>query len=169
MAEVSALRAFRSERPALSTRETDVSSEVVTFDGDPGIQDGVREYALRVREPALFFRGVLVASFGDGNRAVPVTVELVDPSGAVATLSPSRFRGGSRLTLAGTDAFFGGGVAGEWRVRVPAPYRLVAAGLAIEGVAAGPGSLIDAWLASRGLSSDRKIELAAPHDRDPRL
>ncbi len=168
-AEVEALRAFRATRPGLKTIETDVGSEVVTFDADPGLRDGVREYMLPVRDAALFFRGVLVANFGDGNRAVPTTVEIVDPSGAIATVSPSRFRGGSNLTLAGTDAFFGAGVAGEWRVRVPAPHRLVAAGLAIEGVAAGPGSLIDAWLDSRGHHAHPAIELAAPHDPDPTL
>ena len=71
--------------------------------------------------------------------------------------------------MAGTDAFFGVNAAGTWRVRVPEPFTLAAAGLSIEGVEAGPDSLIDRFLTESGHPAARDLEIAAPAMTEPQL
>ncbi len=168
--EAEALAEFRRGRPRLRTVERDTVSEIAVWrDAAPEPVAGFREYPIRVADDGVFMRGVLVMSFGDANKAVPAEITLVDPMGGEAVLSPSRHMAGSRLVMAGTDAFFGVHGAGTWRVRVPEPFTLAAAGLSIEGVAAGPDSLIDRFLDESGHPAARELQIAAPAALEPRL
>ncbi len=168
--KVEALAALRRDRPALQTTERDTVSDIATWrDAAPEPVGGFREYQVRVTDETLFMRGVLVMSFGGGNERVPADITLIDPQGGEAALSPARYKRGSRLVMAGTDAFFGVNAAGTWRVRVPEPFTLAAAGLSIEGVEAGPDSLIDRFLTGSGHPAARDLEIAAPAMTEPKL
>ncbi len=156
------LAALQAARPDLSTREQDTASAITVFDTEPAPDSaGRRSYPIEVPENPLFVRGVLVANFGNGNRDVPETVTLTDPQGGSVTLSPARYRSGSLLVLAGTDAFFGTPVAGTWQLTVPEGYRVEAAGLSIEGIAGGEQSLVDTFLETRGYPTTPRIAAAA--------
>lgn len=168
--EAQAIAALGRGHPALHTTERDTVSEIAIWrDAAPEPVAGSREYEVRVADDLLFMRGVLVMSFGDGNEKVPADITLIDPRGGEARLSPARYKRGSRLVMAGTDAFFGVNGAGTWRVRVPEPHTLAAAGLSIEGVEAGPDSLIDRFLTEAGHPAALELEIAAPAGAEPKL
>ncbi len=155
------LAALQEARPDLATREEDTISAMTAFDTDPEPDAaGRRSYPIEITDNPLFVRGVLVANFGNGNRDVPEAVTLTDPHGGTVTLAPARYRTGSLLVLAGTDAFFGTPVAGTWRLTVPEGYRIEAASLSIEGIAGGPQSLVDTFLETRGYPAAPRIEVA---------
>lgn len=155
------LATLAAARPDLATAEHDTVSEITRYATAPEPDAaGRRSYPIRVTENPLFVRGVLVMSFGDGNRDVPAEVTLTGPRGATVTLAPGRYEDGSLLVLAGTDAFFGTPAAGTWRLGVPEGYSVEAAGLSIEGVAGGPGSLIDTFLGQEGHPAADTLEIA---------
>ncbi len=169
-ARAEAISALKRARPALTTTERDISSDVAVYRGTeyPPLH-GMRSYPIEVDDDSLFTRGVLILSFGDRNRNIPAEITLVDPQGGETILSPSRYSGGSGLVMAGTDAFFGVHSAGTWHLRVPEAFSVTAAALSIEGVEAGPDSLIERFLTDQGYPAAGDVQIAAPLVSEPNL
>ena len=136
---------MQAQNPDLATTERDVASQKNYFQQKDLPEDAnAREYQIEMESNAVFMRGVIEMDFGNNNTDVPEQIEIISPDGGSITVSPSMVKGGSELSQAATDGFFGNHTEGEWTIRVPEGHELESAQIKVEGVE--PGGLIDKTL-----------------------